>query len=526
MAAYDRTDSPGGIVGVVVDGDVVFVKGYGMANLTHGLPITPATRFNLGSVAKQFTAFAIGLLESRGALSIDDPVTRHIPELPAFDQEVTLRHLLTHTSGYRETYGIGGLAGYGPDDAVFPRDDAIRVVQRQSELEFAPGSNWQYNSSAYVILAIVVERVTGESFPQWMRANVFEPLGMYDTLVEEEIEQVIPGAADSYSDLAGGGYRTAFSNRAYHGAADVYTTVTDLAKWLDNFDTGALGGLAVQQRMRERFVLTSGDTTNYALGINVDELNGLARIHHTGSHAGYRAALSWFPEIDAGVIFMSNYAALGPGMANRVARVFFAEHMTQAVAATQAGPAAEGAAAPHTLSAALLDRYAGEYQIEGGPPFTVARAAEGLTGSVQGQTFPLIALSDTLFAVGDVRSADRLMFYTAPEAGAPSATIWFSDRVFPLHRVIAGPVSGELRAYTGRYFSEEVGTIYTLELRNDTLFATHRINGDVQLRAVGDDAFTGIEIPLHFEFKRDAEGAITGFSISIVRTTRVWFERM
>lgn len=434
MTEYDRADSPGAVVGVIEDGKVVFAKGYGMANLPHSVPITPDTRFNVGSIAKQFTAFALALLESRGQLSIDDPARRYLPELPEFDEVVTLRHLLTHTSGYRETYGMSAFAGYPPDEAVLTREGALRVVERQPELEFAPGSRYQYNSSAYVLLALVIERVTGEPFPQWMRANVFDPLGMDRTVIEEEIEQVIPGAADSYTDGESGGYRTAFSNRAYHGAADVYTTVGDMAHWLDNFDTAKVGGRRVIDRMLERFVLTSGDTLAYALGVNVDEWRGLRRIQHSGSHAGYLAWLSYFPDLDAGVVVMSNYDEMSGSVARRVAEIFFGEHMERT---------------------------------------TADSGDEGVAGQR----------------------------YT-----------WVPD-------------DAQLREFSGRYFSEEAETFYTLEVRDGTLVAAHRLNGDVRLRPAERDVFTGIESPLRLVFERDQRGVVTGYRASLYRTTGVWFER-
>lgn len=328
MAEYDRDDSPGAVVGVIRGGEVAFAEGYGMADLAHGVPITPGTSFNLGSGAKQFMAFAFALLESRGALSLEDPVAEHLPDWPTFDRTVTLRHLLTHTSGYREAYGTLALAGRITGRDHLPREEALEVVRRQPALEFPAGSDWKYNSTAFVILDEIARRVTGEDSPAWMEENVFDPLGMDDTSIEDAVGQVIPGAAYSYTGDREDGYRLEFSNRSIYGAAEVYTTVGDVARWFGNFRMGEVGGDAVRDRMRHRFVLTSGDTTDYALGLRIDEHRGLRRIQHGGSHAGYRAQLSYYPELDAGVVVMSNYDDVSAGStADEVAEFAFAEHM-------------------------------------------------------------------------------------------------------------------------------------------------------------------------------------------------------
>lgn len=524
LADYARRDSPGAVVGVLADGEIVFAKGYGMADLTHGIPITPDTRFNTGSVAKQMTAFALALLESQGRLSIDDPVQKYLPELPDFGETVTLRHLLTHTSGYRETYGMAALAGREPGEDRFPPGDALQVVQRQPELEFSPGSRWQYNSSAYVLLALVVERVAEAPFAQWMEENVFEPLGMAHTVVERDVEQVIPGAAYSYSAAEGGGYRTEFSNRVYFGAADVYTTVGDMAKWLANFHSAQLGGPSVQARMRERFVLDSGDTTDYALGVFVDEHRGLRRIQHGGSHAGYRAAVSFYPELNAGVVFMSNFDQLGGGVADRIAEVFFGSQMAPD---PRDGVATGSAGSEHVVSAALLDRYAGEYEIEDGPRIWFARDGDAFTARLAGQSpFPLRAVSSRVFVALDPEADARVVFHTHPDGRAQRATVHLQGQEHAVWRVDAWrPNAEQLADYSGRYSSPELETTYTLSVRDKQLVAEHRWNGDVQLDPVELDAFAGEDFPLRIRFRRDSGGAITGFQASLYRTRDVWFEK-
>ena len=177
---WNRADSPGCTVGAIRDGRFVFRKGYGMANLDYAIPNSPAMVYYVGSVSKQFTAAAIALLAQEGRISLDDPVRRHITELPDYGTPMTLRHLVHHTSGLRDIYTLMSLGGIRMED-VFPDEDALALIARQRALNFAPGEDYLYSNSGYWLLGQIVERVTGESLREYARRAIFEPLGMSRT---------------------------------------------------------------------------------------------------------------------------------------------------------------------------------------------------------------------------------------------------------------------------------------------------------------------------------------------------------
>lgn len=520
LAEYDREDSPGAVVGVIRGGEIVFAKGYGMADLTHGIPITAETKFNLGSGAKQFMAFAFALLERRGELSLDDPVSQHLADWPEFEQTVTLRHLLSHTSGYREAYGTLRLAGRITGRDFLAREEALEVVRRQPALEFPAGSEWKYNSTAWVILAEIAERVTGQPPAEWMEANVFAPLGMEHTSIESRVGQVIPGAAYSYSGDREDGYRMQWSNRAIFGAAEVYTTVGDVARWFRNFHTAEVGGATVQEKMRERFVLTTGDTTDYALGLSVDEHRGLRRIEHGGSHAGFRAQLSYYPEPDAGVVVMSNYGGMNSGrLANRIAEFAFGDHMAPAEEPEERAPAPP-AAATVSLDSAVLADYAGTYRSEDGGIHDIEREDRGL--EVDGE-LTLVPVSDSVFRAED--APVTVTFHRDEEGAVTGATVRAGDDTDSLRRIDPwDPGPAELDAYTGRYYSPELETIYTLEIRDGQLVSEHRWNGEFRYEPVQPDEFQGSPGPT-IRFERNRVGLVTGFYASTGRTADVWFAK-
>jgi CubicO group peptidase (beta-lactamase class C family) len=522
MAPYDRNDVPGGVVAVIRNGEVAFAEAYGMANLAHAIPFTIETASNIGSVSKQFTAFAIALLDSRGDLSLDDEVRKHIPELPAFDEPVTLRHLLNHTGGYRELYTTVRIAGWQGEDEL-SREEAIRIVQRQPALQTPPGSEFNYNNTGYILLAETVGRVTGVPFPEWMEANVFGPLGMHNTTIKAGHGQIIPNSAQGYVRDESGGYREARDLAASYGAGGIYTTVGDLAKWLGNFHDQAIGGPEVMAKMVERGVLTDGDTLDYALGLGIGERRGLRQISHGGADVAHRAQLMYFPEIDAGVVTLSNNGSFAGGVAGRAANAFFADFMSEE---TQDEESEEGGEV--IVSPEVFDRYVGRYEAEGvGLIITYTRDDDRFYAQATGQPeIDLIARSDSVFDYEGVEAT--VTFHVEGEGDVQRATHHQGGRDLALQRLAPySPSADALAAYAGRYYSEELETFYTLVVEDTVLVAQHRrLEEHIELTAKSEDKFTGSEFFLRdVEFLRGDEGTVTGFRVSNGRTRGVLFER-
>lgn len=196
--------------------------------------------------------------------------------------------MLNHTSGYREAYGPLALQGRFVSGDILRRQDAIDVVRYQAELQFTPGSRHLYNSTGYVLLTTVAERISGVPYPDWMQEHVFGPLGMTATQIEREPGEVLPGAAASYRNASREGYREDFEAYAYYGATDVYTNVEDLARWIRNFRRSEVGEPGVMQRMKERSTFNNGDTLDYTLGLRFDWHLGMERVFHGRSTGGYR----------------------------------------------------------------------------------------------------------------------------------------------------------------------------------------------------------------------------------------------
>ncbi len=518
-----NNDTPGAVVGVYKDGEMIFSEAYGLANLAHEVPNTVNTKFNLGSASKQFVAFAITLLASRDSLSLNDPVRKYIPELPEFKEEVTLRHLLSHTSGYRETYVPSVFKGRIPDEDLLTRKGAIEVVQNQPELEFSPGSEFMYNSSGFVLLSEIVERVTNKSYQEWMEKNVFVPLDMKNSINEMEVEQVIIGAADSYFKSDRGHYITDFSNRAYYGAADLYTNLEDIGKWFNNFKTGKVGGEWVKKTMRENYKFTGGDTSDYSLGLFVDDYKGLKRIWHSGAHAGYRAVLIYYPEIDGGVTVLSNYNQVpSTSVGFDVSKIFFAGHMDNSESATATNMEKE--IKTLQVDEDILKRYEGTYYTEERNPRVYSMEVENgvLYGAfyMSGERLPFEALSETLFSLNN--SPSNLKFIVEEDGSVNGGVVPYRGNV--VFKRVYEPSINKLKEYVGNFYSPELNYYHEVDLKADTLIY-NLPNEKTKLLSTQKDEFLGRDLPVTVRYERNDNGEIAGYYISGGRTRNIWFEK-
>jgi CubicO group peptidase (beta-lactamase class C family) len=520
-AAQLYQDTPGAVVGVIEGGKLTFVKGYGAADLTNGLPFTAETPTNIGSSSKQFTGFALAMLAAQGKLSLNDDVRKYLPDLKDFGKTITVRHLLSHTTGYREFVNTLLLDGRQvmEGDYVAP-DEALKVINRQPALQNEPGAEFNYNNSAFSLATMVVEKVTGRPFAEWMRDEVFLPLGMTKTWVRATPGQIIPHRTVGY--IAGDfGFREVRDLGASAGAGGIYTTPADVAKWMHNFKTGELGGPAVIKEMTTSFVLNNGKPSNYGYGVFLDSTRGLRRWQHGGNDVAHSSTFVYYPDLDAGYVVFSNYQGVPGGIANTVAEAFFGSKMT---AAPPRGTATAGGASGANVPAQTLRRYAGKYEMTtlGNMQVTVELQAGQLRIQVPGQeALPLKPISATSFEV--VGAPAKITFNA--EGDGPAQGITFSQGgEHPGKRVQEKAV--DLTSYTGRYFSAELETFYDLTVEDGKLVIRHRRFGPVALTPTSGDSFTATLPVTDVTFKRDAQGNVTGFEAGNGRARGIVFDKV
>lgn len=362
MTPFTGDDRPGAVISVVKEGRVVLAKGYGMANLAYGIPMTPETGMSIASVSKHFTAMALVLLEQDGRLSLDDDVRTHLPELKDFGTPVTLRNMLNHTSGYREILNFLPMQGSIGTDFM-PREEIFRVVQRQPALQNAPGSEYNYNNTTFALLASVVERVSGQPFDVFLRERVFDPLGMERTRVKMRQGQVIPGSSQGYEAAKDGTFDAVMDFASIYGASSVNSTALDMTRWMANFRDGTVGGPEAVASLTTKGILTSGDTLNYALGLTVRKWRGRTLFTHTGGETSHRTWFGYFPEIDGGVFFSSNHPSFSLAIWTDIAGAFFADRLGPD-APVEATPEVADTTSTPPLTVEQLGAYAGRYYNE------------------------------------------------------------------------------------------------------------------------------------------------------------------
>ena len=525
LSAYDREDSPGAVVSVFQEGKTLFSKAYGMANLSYGIPFEVSTRSNIGSTSKQFTAFAVMLLVERGKLSLDDDVRQHIPELPDLGETVTVRHLLTHTSGYREFLDLLIMTGRRLDHGDYiDREELISIVQRQPALQNAPGEEFNYNNTGFGLAAVIVERISGMTFPEFMAENVFGPIGMTRTMVRPSPEHIVEGKAEGYTPGDDGTYREIGDLGGAIGAGGIYSTVGDLQKWVENFSSAEVGSKELFEQMMTSYVLTNGDSTGYGFGLFIDEQRGLTRVHHGGADVAHRSQLAYYPEIGAGITTQSNHASFDGSIAFRLAEAFFGDYMEPEESAADHE---EGDFDPSMYDAEAFDEFVGRYALDARPSFILTFSREGDTLHIQatGQSrLEIVATSDSTFALIGVEASVTFHRNADGEVDAITLHQGGDNRATRLAEEGWAPTLEDLGAFVGRYFSQEVETFYTVTLEEDQLILQQRRMNDRDLTPGVVDTFAagGMEV----SFERDRNGQVIGFYMSNSRTREVRFERV
>jgi len=521
MAAYDRPDSPGCTVGVIKDGAFVHLRGYGMANLEHGVPLGPDTVFDIGSTSKQFSAAAIVLLAQDGRLSLDDDIRKHVAEMPDYGRPVTIRHLLHHTSGLRDYLELMALAGWNFED-VSTDDDALQIIVRQRDLNFEPGAERLYSNSGFFLLSVIVKRVTGQSLRAFAAERVFRPLGMKDTHFHDDHTEIVPRRATGYSPREGGGFRIDMSFFEQTGDGSVLTSVRDLLQWDRNFYDGTVGGRTLVEQLTTPGTLRDGKPLHYGLGLSVDRHRGLARVSHGGSWAGYRAELMRFPEQRLSVACLCNLGTANPTrLATEVAEAYLGAALSPSVEAATAGRPAGTRGV--TRSPAELQALAGSYRepasglvrrlrVEGGKLKVEAFGGTYELTPMEGRTFRLVDGPLDLEVRFEETASGRRMRETGPRR---PATVWHAVE-------LVTPSAAAMAAYAGSYYSPELDTTYTVEVKDGGLALRGRRIDAVLTPTVRDEFTQGSMV---VRFARDGQGRPTGFLLGQDRIRNLRFGR-
>ncbi|MGD9590162.1 MAG: serine hydrolase domain-containing protein [Pyrinomonadaceae bacterium] len=502
--------APGCAVGVSLNGESVFEKAFGLAEIEHNVPNTAQTIFESGSVAKQFTAAALVLLEQEGKLKIDDPVRKYIPELPDYGSPLTIRHLLNHTAGLRDWGSVMALTGAGRGNRVITQTIALDVIYRQKGLDFKPGDEYSYSNSGYQLAAEIVERIAKQKFPAFVEERFFKPLGMKNSSWRDDYQRLVPGRAQAYSRQGQNApWQLNMPIMSVYGNGGMLTTVGDWLKWNAMLDSRSMGAPLVEA-LETQGVLNDGRKISYALGLQVGEYRGLRDVSHGGSTAGYQTFLARYPDQKVSVAVLCNGTSPSAGgLATSVTNEIFGPF-------PQSSP--PSAADAIELKPEEMQKYVGLWRHE------KTRFPDRIVlqdGKLMMDGTPITPLSDGTFRLGPL----TIRFTMGADGRASIAE---ANNGGAITRFIAEPewkpAAADLASFAGEWHSEEAQAFLTIAVEGDKAFVVQRPVARFQLTPLYKDHFSSANFVVWFT--RDRSGKIDKMHIGTGRLRDMPFERL
>ena len=488
-----------GSVLVARGSQVLFSKGYGSANLEWNIPNSPATKFRLGSITKQFTAASILLLEQRGKLSVNDPVKKHLPDAPAAWDKITIFNLLTHTSGIPS---FTGFPDYQKLEPFATTAEQLVARFRDKPLDFEPGKKWSYSNSGYVLLGYLIEKITGSSYEKFVSQNIFAPLGMKDSGYDSN-SAVIAHRASGYVTGTRGFENAGFIHMSVpHAAGALYSTTEDLLKW----EQGLFGGKLLSAASLEK--MTTPFTDNYAFGLQVETKSGRKVIQHGGGIEGFNTELAYYPEDKLTVVALANVNGQAvEDIATKLAAIAHGETVKL-----------QSERRETKVDQKILARYVGTYQLAPGANMLITIDGDQLSEKLGSQnTYPIFPESESIFFLKVVEA--EIEFLKDANGAVTSLVLHQGGRDQKAPRISgkaeAPPPRKEIKLdaqilaqYAGAY-ALEPNVDVTVTLEGDGLMTQITGQPAFPLFAESEDHFFLKVVDAQVEFVKDAQGKVT-----------------
>lgn len=519
---WNTPNHPGGTVLISQKGEIIFSEAYGLASLEYNIPNTQNTRFNIGSVSKQFTAMGIVLLEEQNNLSFDDDIRKYIPELAPYDKTITIRHLLHHTSGVRDLHGLLGLAGWRPAD-LETNEDVFRIFKDQENLNFHPGDEVSYSNTGYIFLARIIENVSGSEYEKWMLKNIFEPLEMKNTYVQTQHDSVVANNATSY--YIRDEFRRAIEYWGYFGAGNIYSTTEDLNIWLKNFSTPKEEWASAFKKLLITTPLNNGHKTNFGFGVRIDNYERQKVIQHGGSVGGFRAIARVFPEEQLHIVILSNYSGSDVGSkVNKISNIFLNQSKDLTAERSKQPSKTPGFV---TLSKNQLKKFEGVYWSDS--------EKSGRKVYVKNDTLRYSSSATNEWALVPTNEHTFIMMHPSFKP-----VVTFDDKTHQMTITIGDNLPGvftflqsnldkntsDLSLFVGHYYSPELKTIYSIFKEDSDIYIEHARHGKLKLEQLYNSIFSTDEPIGIVEVKIDKNDKVLGLTMSNGRTRNVWFKRV
>jgi len=524
FAQWDKTTSPGCSLAIIWDGEIIYKRGYGMANLELGVPIRPEMIFDIGSTSKQFTAMCTLMLARRGLLKLDDPIQKYLPEIPDYGDVITVQHMVNHTSGLRDYLSLMFMAGM-PFENDYQEEEVVKLIAQQKALNFKPGSEYLYSNSGFFLLSEIVKRVSGKDLRDFAEENIFKPLGMKHTHFHNNFKEIVPNRASAYSPNPDGGFEIDMGIFDVLGDGAVYTNVEDLFFWDQNYYHNVLdgGGQELIKQMETTAVLNDGKEIDYAFGLRVSKYRGLRIVEHGGSWYGYRAALTRFPDQRFSIICLANLGTMNPSsLVLKVADVLLAEKFPEPAPQTAECTAGEQSAIPLES----FQEWFGKYQSKD-MNAEISLHANSLIMETMGEKFNLQVLDASHWAT--VGAPVHILLTLEPRVeNAPrtiTVTVENGYMVETLQQLPPFQIStSELAEFCGPYHSDELSITYNFYVDKDNLSFQAKNITPKSLKPTCQDEFDGGMFSINF--KRNEQKQIDSFILDAGRIKGIYFKKI
>jgi len=528
FAEWNKSDVPGAALGIVKNGKLIYTNGYGSGDLEHDLKLTSSSVFYIGSVSKQFVTFSVLLLEEQGKLSLDDKIQKYLPDFPEYETPLTIRHFIHHTSGVRDYLTLMSLKGRSYLDHIEDKE-VYNLIKSQKELNFAPGEKYLYSNSCYFMLAMIIEKAAGQSLKKFAKANIFDPLGMKNSMFYDDNKELIKNKVFSYEKNDKGGFDNLIMRFDLVGSGGVYSSVEDLFLWDQNFYKNKLGkgGQAIINKMHEEGLLNNGKSSGYAFALQNGTYKGLKTVSHGGSLAGYRSQLKRFPEQKFSVIILANRGDANPTRkSNQVSDILLKnEFITNAkVKSVKKKTIAKKQITKKKTKRFSLKQQAGDYEIQTGVVAQISIKNDSLF-VVQSWNKSSYAIANTGINTFEIPGNDNIQFVFSDlkKGSTQILTVFQGGRETVAKRKYKVVVSiKDLNEYKGSYYSKEIDATYQIAIKKGILTLKTPNETPVNLEISNKDVFIFNRLLIRFT---RINGNVSGLKVDAGRVKNLKFNK-
>lgn len=522
-------NTPGFSLLVVSDGKTVYRKMAGSADIEHATPINENTLFNIGSLSKQFTAFLILLLEEEKKLSIEDNVSRFLPEYKVFQQNsIKIKQLLYHTSGLREQLTMLQLCGWKDDD-VYAAEDEKYLLARQEKLNFTPGTFMQYSNTNYFILALIIEKITGKKFAEFCKEKIFTPLGMTTAIVADNHNKIILNKAIAYNTVKEQNRLKYSPSDDNYGDGSIYCSIGDLKKWADNYSLKKIGSPSLYLKFFTKGVFDNGkEIQSYGYGWFHDSYRGIPNLWHDGARLGFRTGLIYFPEKNVYIITQANardfpYAILRESIVDYIFKGQFPPEKENKIAIAALIPVAKTETQLKQFTGMYWDRI-------GDQTWKIILK----NGSLYTDDYTLVPEGENLFRLkdGENITGSRIQFIKKPGTSVMQMIMtrgrnvsFKSDNSFN-YEWVDSVKNTSLNEFEGSFYSEELDIKFEVKEHKDYLELKIRgYEQPIKLQPMFKDYFSDPDFAGLY-FQRDSKKSITGFIFINAKANNILFKKL